>query len=426
VSARRVGYIVSRFPKTTETFIIREMQAVEREGWTVVPVAIRREREEIMQPGADVYAAKLLAISDRRWRDLARAQLALASRDPRRWAAIWRSTILGNIRSPRFLLRGVVVGFGAPAIAEEAARHRLSHLHAHWGTHSALLAHLVATLTGLPYSITLHAHDLHVDRTMLATKLRASSAVVTISEHNAALLRSEYPWVADRVSVVHCGIDTDAVAFRPPHAVHRPLALATVAGLRPFKGHRFLLEAVRELGRRGIDVRCDLVGDGPLRGELEQHATADVVFHGALDVSEAMAIVSAADVFVMPSIELANGRRDGIPVALIEAMALGVPVIASTVSGIPELVKDGSSGLLVAPGDPIAIADAVERLIADHDLRLGLAEAARRTVESDFALEHSGRAMAAIFDRATAAGCPTAHPSSNAASYPRAAARSNS
>jgi glycosyltransferase involved in cell wall biosynthesis len=278
-------------------------------------------------------------------------------------------------------------------------------------------------LTGLPYSITLHAHDLHVDRTMLATKLGEAVAVVTISEHNAALLRSEYPQVADRVRVVHCGVDTHAIPFRPPGALRRPLRVASVAGLRQFKGHRYLLDALVELERRGIAVRCDLVGDGPLRAELEQQATGNVVFHGAVDVTEAMAIVAAADMFVMPSVELADGRRDGIPVALIEAMALGVPVIASDVSGIPELVRDGFSGLLVPPADPSAIADAIERLSRDIDARRAMATHARQTIESNFDLSQSGRSMAQIFEQSTRPIAAEHSTPANWAPSPRSASR---
>jgi glycosyltransferase involved in cell wall biosynthesis len=398
MSGRRVGYVVSRFPKTTETFIVREMEAVEREGWEVVPFAIRRESGEIVQPGARRYVDRLVAISDVDWPRLVRAQARLLRRDRRLWSRLWRTTIVGNARSPRFLLRGVMVAFGAPAIADEVVERELTHLHAHWATHSGLLAHLVAMLTGLPYSLTLHAHDLHVDRTMLETKLREATAIVTISEHNAELLRSEYPAFSDRVSVVHCGVDSRQVPFTLPGPLRQPVRLVCVAGLRPFKGHRHLIDAVGELERRGIAVRCDLVGDGPLRDELQQGAGANVTFHGATDVERAMEIVAGADLFVMPSVELSDGRRDGIPVALMEAMALGVPVIASAVSGIPELVRDGSTGILVEPGRPTAIADAVERLMGDVHLRRTIATKARRTIETKFDLTQSGRSMAALFE----------------------------
>jgi glycosyltransferase involved in cell wall biosynthesis len=403
VSGRRVGYVVSRFPKTTETFIVREMEAVEREGWDVVPFAIHRESGEIVQPGARRYVDQLVAISDLGWRRLVGAQARLLRRNRRLWSRLWRNTIVGNARSPRFLLRGVMVAFGAPAIAEEVVRRELTHLHAHWATHSGLLAHLVAMLTGLPYSITLHAHDLHVDRTMLETKLRGATAIVTISEHNAELLRSEYPALSERIAVVHCGVDSAEIPFTLPGALRQPVRLACVAGLRPFKGHRHLIDAVGELEQRGVAVRCDLVGDGPLRDELEQRAGAHVTFHGATDVERAMEIVADADVFVMPSVELADGRRDGIPVALMEAMALGVPVVASAVSGIPELVRHGSSGILVEPGRPTAIADAVVRLAGDVHLRRTIATKARRTIETRFDLTQSGRSMATLFEHDPAA-----------------------
>jgi glycosyltransferase involved in cell wall biosynthesis len=126
-------------------------------------------------------------------------------------------------------------------------------------------------------------------------------------------------------------------------------------------------------------------------------APAGVTFHGAVDVNRALEIVAAADVFVMPSVEMADGRRDGIPVALMEAMAIGVPVVASDVSGIPELVHDGSTGLLVLPGDAIGLADAIERLIDDRSLRDQLTDAGRRKIEQEFDLESTGRAMARIF-----------------------------
>lgn len=397
MTARRIGYVVSRFPKTTETFIVREMQAVEREGWTVMPFAIRRELGEILQPGAERFAARLVAISDLGLMRNLRAQLRLLGRDPSAWMELWRRTIVGNVRSPRFLTRGAIVAFGAPAIAEEVVTRQIARLHAHWGTHSALLAYLVSGITGVPFSITLHAHDLHVDRTMLAEKLRAATDVVTISEHNAAMLRAEYPDIVDRVHVVHCGVDAHAMPFRLPEAVHEPIRVVCVAGLRAFKGHRHLLDAIDELDRRGVATTCHLVGGGPLRAELEARAGANVVFHGALDVNAAMAVVAASDVFVMPSVELPDGRRDGIPVALIEAMALGVPVVASRVSGIPELIRDRSSGLLVPPGDPTAIADAVEWLAGDLRARRTMATKARHTIEARFGLEQSGRAMASIF-----------------------------
>ena len=396
----RVGYVVSRFPKTTETFILREMQAVERHGWDVSLFSIRRESNEILQPGVETYADRLVAISDLSRQQLLAAQLRLVRRRPRVAAAMWWRAVAGNARSPKFLARALVVAWGAPALAEAATSQGVRHLHAHWGTHSALLGHLIGLVTGLPYSVTLHAHDLHVDQTMLATKLEGATRVVTISDHNADLIRAQFPRVAERTMVVHCGVEVDVLQVVEPRdeTTVAPPRLVCVAGLRGFKGHRYLLEAVDLLRGRGVSVWCDLVGDGPLRAELEAMAGPDVGFHGALPVGDAMDIVRRGTVFVMPSVELADGRRDGIPVALMEAMALGVPVVSTSVSGIPELVHDGSTGVLVPPQDAAALADALESLLADAGRRAMLARYARRLIEQQFDIDHSGEIMCGIFD----------------------------
>ncbi len=398
-----MGYVVSRFPKTTETFILREMQAVDRRDWDVTVFAIRREPREIRQPGVEPYLDGLTAISDLGVREALLAQGRLLVRRPRAAARLWWTAIAGNVRSPKFLARAVVIAWGAPSLAASASRAGIVHLHAHWGTHSALLAHLMALVNDVPYSVTLHAHDLHVDQTMLAAKLAAADHVVTISEHNAAMIREQFPDVADRTSVIHCGVDVDALQARPPDDDPpdggAPL-LVCVAGLREFKGHRHLLAALDELDRRGVPVMCELVGDGPLRAELSELAGAGVRFHGALPVDRALDIVRRATVFVLPSVELADGRRDGIPVALMEAMALGVPVVSTSVSGIPELVIDGTTGRLVPPADPPALADAIESLLADAPLRRTMARYARELIEREFDVDASGASMCAVFESA--------------------------
>ena len=236
---------------------------------------------------------------------------------------------------------------------------------------------------------------------MLARKLEDAAAVVTISEHNADIIRRQFPGAASKTSVVHCGLDTTDVPTRRETGAQTPRVVC-VAGLRGFKGHRHLLEALDVLAERGVDVTCDLVGDGPLRAELEQAAGPNVTFHGAVEVGAALETVASSDVFVMASVELEDGRRDGIPVALMEAMAIGVPVIATDVSGIPELVVDDHTGLLVPPADPVAIADAVEALLADPSRRERLVDGARRLVAAEFDIAITGRQMADIFDEVSA------------------------
>ena len=404
----RVAYVVSRFPKTTETFIVREMEAVAAQGVEVDVVALVRETNEIVQPGAEVFLEDLRTVDDLRIGEIVRSQLLFVATRPGRWARMWWRAIAGNIASRKFLARAVVAAAGAPALARRVEERGIDRLHAHWGTHAALLAYVLHILTDIPYSITLHAHDLHTERTMLGEKLEHATDVMTISAHNQELIGALYPSAAAKTSVVHCGVDVGAIDLRtrPDNATPR---LVTVAGLRDFKGHTHLLDAVDTLRADGRDVVVDLVGDGPLRPELEAQVSrldlAEAVrFHGAVPVSDALDIVAGADVAVMPSVVLANGRRDGIPVALIEAMAIGVPVVATDVSGIPELVRDGETGSLVPQADADRLAEAIADTLDDHDAAASRVESGRDLVEREFDITSSGASMISLWSEGRGGG----------------------
>ncbi len=388
--------MVSRFPKTTETFIAREALAVADLGHDVTMIAITREAEEIIQPGVGRLLPDLVAGNDAGIGELLATQLRWFRRRPGRMARMWWRALAGNVRSPKFLIRAIAVSAVAPWVADRVVRRKIDHLHAHWGSHSALLAHQIGLLTELPFSVTLHAHDLHINRSMLGEKLAAASGVVTISDHNRELLRELYPDLPP-AEIVHCGVDVAAITARAVEPDNHPARLVMVAGLRNFKGHTHLFDALRLLELRGRKVILDVVGDGPLRAELEAEADDNVVFHGALDIDRVFDIIASADMAVMPSVVMPDGRRDGIPVALIEAMALGVPVISTRVSGIPELVEHEVTGLLVEQRDPEQLADAIERLLDDAALRRSLGRRGRERVEQDFDLAATANRMVDCF-----------------------------
>ena len=402
-----IGYVVSRFPKTTETFIAREALGVSGLGHQVVMVAINRESDEIVQAEAAGFVNDLTALSDASMIDLMRSQIRWLRRAPGRLTRMWVRSLVGNIGSPTFLARAAITALGAPWAADRLADGGVEFLHAHWGTHSALFAYQLSILTDVPYSVTLHAHDLYVERSMLHDKLRAAAAVVTISDHNRRMIAELYPDIADKVDVVHCGVDVRAITPRADEPTNTPPVMTVVAGLRDYKGHRYLLDAHRILEERGLAAELDLVGDGPLREELESMVRGSAIerrvrFHGARPVDEAIKIVAGSDLFVMPSIVMDNGRKDGIPVALMEAMALGVPVISTRVSGIPELVEHNVTGLLADERDPVGLADAIERILTDRELRDRLADAGRQRVVEQFDLSQTVDAMNRIISRGRA------------------------
>jgi glycosyltransferase involved in cell wall biosynthesis len=250
---------------------------------------------------------------------------------------------------------------------------------------------------------------------MLPRKVAESAFVVAISQDNLEEIVAECgPWARERVQVIHCGVDTDllrpASRVRPEGA---PLSIVCIGTLHEVKGQVHLIDAVARLRGAGIDVRCRLIGDGEDEAMLRDRVAAAgldgmVTFDGRRTRAEVIDTLGQADVLVAPSVVARNGKREGIPVVLMEAMSCGLPVVASRLSGIPELVEDGVSGLLVTPGDSAAIAAALQRLAEDAGLRVRIGAAARERVVSDFDLATNARAILELIDRSAPIGQPAA------------------
>ena len=400
---RRVAYITSRFPKLSETFVLYEILAIEELGIDVDVFALLRESEsvhhrEAARLAARAYSVRLASVP------VLSAQWHWLRRRPRAYLTAWWDAIRGNVRSPRFLVRALAVVPLAATFARRMSASEVEHIHAHWATHPTLAAYVASRLTGIPYSFTGHAHDIYVDRTMLREKIASAAFVVTISEFNRRLLERLYGAVArDRVVVIHCG--TDPHLFEPPSdRPDGPWTIVCVASLQPQKGQRHLIEACRRLIADGIDVRCLLVGDGETRGDLEQRIRAAglgdrVVLLGQQPRHRVVEILGAADAVAQPSIVLPSGKMEGIPVALMEAMAMERPVVATDISGVAELVENGATGILVPPGDPAALASALRTLHDDPARAARLGRAGRQRVVEDFDLTRSANELAGRFAR---------------------------
>lgn len=305
-------------------------------------------------------------------------------------------------RRPAVLARALVAVGVAAAHARTIHAQRLDHIHAHFATYPALAAWFIARLTGVPYSFTAHAHDLFVYQEGLARKVDGAAFVVAISEFNRNFLADEVG-ATTPVHVVRCGVIPERyerkVAQIPEHG---PVRGACVAGLRDYKGHRYLLEALAGPDRELARVRVDLVGTGPLESELRQLVTRlglgdRVRFLGGMSEDDVVQVLEAADFFVLPSIVAADGNTEGVPVALMEALAAGVPAIATRVSGVPELVRPGETGLLAEPGDAGDLRRRILELLADPDAAVVRAVAGRELVAAQFDVERSARQLAALF-----------------------------
>jgi glycosyltransferase involved in cell wall biosynthesis len=282
----------------------------------------------------------------------------------------------------------------------------VTHIHCHFANHPAVAGLIVYRLTEIPFSFTAHGSDLHKDRRMLRRKVAEAAFVATISHDNRRLIVAECgEELAEKVHVLRAGVDTHLfapVTLKPAGQRRDALRIVCVGTLHEVKGQPHLIEACRVLAGQGIDVRCRLIGGGPdekaLRAQVEAAGlTESVVVAGPRTRQQVVEELWRADALVAPSVPTRAGRREGIPVVLMEAMSTGLPVVASAISGIPELVEDEVSGLLVPPRDAAAIARALARLAADPALRERLGRAARNRVLAQFDLEDSAAELARRF-----------------------------
>jgi colanic acid/amylovoran biosynthesis glycosyltransferase len=397
----RIAYVVSRFPDPSETFVLRELNAVDRRpGVEVELFVLFPPKDPFVHPEAQGWlgrahrASPAAAVAGVLW---------WLGRRPLRTSGALASVLAGHWRKPGRLLRALIACAAAAAHARTMRRLDVDHIHAHFATYPALAAWLAGRLLDVPYSFTAHAHDIYVDQLHLATLSRGAKAIAAISEFNRSFLA---PYVGDAqtpVDLVRCGVIPSAYAFRPRSLpVEGPVRAICVATLNELKGHAILLDALAGGGPELERLELDLVGSGPLEAPLREQVKRlglerRVRFHGTRSEDEVADMLDRADLFVLASVVAGNGRMDGIPVALMEALATGLPVVASRLSGIPELVRDGETGLLAQPGDAADLARALRRVLSDPEAAMTRALAGRRLIEQEFDIERSADCMLALF-----------------------------
>ena len=400
----RVAYLMSRFPKITETFILYEMLAVAEQGVEVELYPLWREHTRQVHPEAQPLVARAQFEPSLAWRFL-KSHAYFLRRNPLSYCKTLGALLRGTWRSPRYLLGALAIFPKVVHWAYLMRRANISHIHAHFASHPAAAAFAIGRLTGIPYSFTAHGSDLHRDKTMLRAKVREASWVVAISQYNRDLILDECPTEdAHKVEVIHCGVNLSAIAVRDnQQRISRdPFNIICIGTLHEVKGQAYLIDACQSLRRRGVKVSCHFVGDGPDEAALRRRARASGIenyihFHGRCTRGRVLELLAQSHVLAAPSVFSRDGRREGIPVVLMEAMAVGVPVVASQISGIPELIDDGVSGLLVPPRDHRLLAEAIERMYRDPALSQQLATAARQKVKAEFNLHRSAERLAQRF-----------------------------
>ena len=399
----RLAFLLSRYPAVSHTFLLNEVLGLRARGVDVETASINRPDRAPSQL-SDTEAAEALQTHYVKDGNLLLALLTALGTACAHPDVLWRGLVaVVRLRNLSLRQRGYWVFYLAEAllVGRWMQQRKLGHLHVHFGGAVASVGMLTSIAWRIPYSLTIHGPEelLDVSGYRLKEKLEQASFVFCISDFcRSQLCQLTEPRTWGKFAVVRLGVDPATLLPSSSHGAseHTTLRLVCTGRLVAAKGHRILLEALVKLARRGIAVKATLIGDGPERASLTQFVEreglgASVVFTSALSHAETLQHVRSADIFVLASF------AEGIPVALMEAMALGLPCVSTTIAGIPELIQTGRDGLLVAPSSVDELAEAIESLANDAAQRNFLGRSARRRIIRDYNLPLNQERLAQCF-----------------------------
>jgi glycosyltransferase involved in cell wall biosynthesis len=393
-----IAYLTGEYPRATDTFIQREVAALRAQGQRVETCSVRRTGTEHLvgaEQQAEAKATFYILAAAKAPLTLLSALFSALLRNPRRFL----STLLLAFRTaPPGLRNGLYQLFyfvEAAVLAAHLRKKGVRHLHNHIAKSSCSVAMLTSELSGIPYSFTLHGPDIFFapDHWRLDEKIARARIVACISHfcRSQAMAFSD-PKHWHKLHIIHCGVTPERYDGAPDP---KGAALVFVGRLAPVKGLPILLRALAPLKERHPQIHLTVIGDGPGRSALQHQTdaaglTENVTFVGYKSQSEVAEALRAADMLVLPSF------AEGVPVVLMEAMAARRPVVTTHIAGIPELVTDGTSGLLVPPGDVAALTTAIETVLSDPARATAMGHAGRARVETAFDIHKEAARLGAL------------------------------
>lgn len=407
-AAARIAYYVRSYPAASETFIHREVAALRERGADLDVIAQAPHEPELFDDAARDAAARTRYLGPLP-RRLPFALQRFLARRPLTAVRLYAYVLGRRHAAEKSRAHDRTIWHGAVRLAGALAARGATHVHAPWATGDAIVALLAARLAGIGFSVQARASDLYKDTSQygLAERLGHADFIVTNARYNEATIRGWLPPGATTpIHVIHEGVDLQRLrpVSRPANDV--PLILAVARLVEP-KGLDILLHACRLLRDAGRRFRCEIIG-GRVAREMNHYLLLRKL-HRALDLGEAVRFLgpqpfaavrekyAEADVYVLPAVPASDGRRDVTPNTVIEAMAMGLPIVSSRSGAIPELIDDGVSGLLVDPRDVAGLAEALARLLDDPALRRRLGAAARAAAEARFDIRRNAARYAELF-----------------------------
>lgn len=408
----KVAFIFSQFPCYDETFILREMNQLKAAGLNFIIYSIKRCKDRVIHNearklGQETRYSPLFSLN------LFFINLFSIFHRPIRYFTAFFTVFLGNLKSPNFFFKTIALWPQAVGFAWQARKDRISHVHGQWATYPATHSLIISRLNDIPYSFTGHAHDIYLDTTMLAAKIKQAQFVTTCTEDNKRYLLTLMR--QNRVQGVGFGAQTEIIVnyhgvdlekfYNPvpftPNPAPRSFHILSVGSLLPHKGFDIIIEACRILREQGLDFECTIAGGGLLEKELKRKTqdaelNTKIKFTGYITQDELIPLYQQADIFALP---VRPGVHWGIPNVFLEAMAAGLPVITAPLSSIPELIEDGRTGFIIPENNPQALADKITALAKNPGLRRQIGEAGCKVVRDKFDIKKNTPALVELFNK---------------------------
>ncbi|MGQ9731691.1 MAG: glycosyltransferase [Candidatus Zipacnadales bacterium] len=399
----RIAYILNQFPSVSETFVLREMTQLEKQGLGIWPCALLPIHEnDPIHRDAEPFLNRVVYRPPPGSAQSLTSWLAYCVRHPKGGVSSAVFALTHALRWPNCMREMASSLTAAGHFARVVDELGIQHIHAQFGSRPATVGMLLAEMTGLSYSLSLHARDLFTsESTLLTQKLReAEFATVCTRFAYDRLIATQPAAVHGRIHLVRHGLNLTRFSMR--HQPSPQPIIAVIGRLVEKKGHKVLLRALQLLRYQQGQLLVAIAGDGPLWDDLENMAemlgvSRLVTFCGMLTEDEVQELLTRSRALVVPSVVAADGDRDGLPNVILEAAAIGTPIIASNISAIPEFVEHGKTGLLVPPDEPKPLADAISAILQDPVGASRLAHEARKRVMAEYDIHRNALALEALF-----------------------------
>lgn len=397
----KILYVLHWFPVLSETFILNEILELQKLDVQIDIARLNQSPDKIQHPGVSEFKGQIFEPKPS-CKERIKSHLYWLTRKP----GIYFGTlflILSKISHPKTVSVSIRTFCKTINLAYQLKDSGYDHIHAHFGTSPATSAWILSRFLNIPYSFTCHAVDVFLPDKLLVRKVSESKFTSVISNFNIDYLKTRFPEIdSSKFRIVRCGIRPDEFEFKTAPASRKPSRILSIGRMVETKGFQYLIESVKILKERGRTVNLTIVGGGDnldhYKQLSEKYNLGELIkFTGPQPSNEVQKLMADSDLFVLASCVNDLGDRDGIPVVLMEALAMGIPTISTEVSGIPELVIPFETGLLVPEKDPKALADAMSLYLQERDLRERLPKSGRKLVESEFnVVTNAGRLLGLI------------------------------